>query len=522
MRVFGLSLILVCFTPVVLGAIPGVERIPDIPALLRRKTKLLSVLVTTDQPDLISSIVMKQAFSVGIPVFVSPSMVSEQQQFSLYKQAFSNYRFSLIIPSDSKKIEPALIHSIWQHTVPVYNGLFQLSTMFTNGVVGWLEDPEKFNMTALVARLESLNEKIRFLWSYQQIMQEVIWYRYGSSLALRTAYIQQVLAEASAKSTLAVVGIYSAAKNRDLRNAIRMTWGFELSKMKIEVLFFLPSEFDSDGRETTEDIVKLSVQDGYKYNSKKGVLFLQWMASNRARNVKFLIKTDDDIFWNVKPLIEQLKMVQPVGYLWGFIDYISPVPRNTTSPFFNSVELYPFPTFPTYPRGLVRVLSMDIVEAIASKAARRELRMIFGDDPCFGVHLRQARLDNSIPFLRIDDFASYTRFAMQPTCNSSAWRHVNDNTWIVHHVSAEQIVCLNKNLLSLNCDCFNYSRFRRSFYTVKKALTNYCKSTLQYLRPPYRRPSTDSSLRRQVRVSWFLGLALISWLIFSSFSRPSF
>ena len=435
-----------------LSRIPAVERIPDIPNLLRGKSKLFSVLLTSDRPDPLITAVIEQAKQVNVPIFVSPSTISSDLQVNIYKQAFSNFRFSLILPSNHTQINPALVHSIWLHTVPVYNGLFQLSTMFSNGVVGWTEDAIGFNMTALISRLNVLNEKIRFLWSYQQIMQEVLWYRYGSPVDSRSSYIQKVLLESAAYPKLAVVGIYSAAKNRDLRNAIRATWGVELKKLGIEILFFLPNVVSDD--EETKDIISLPVKDGYKQNSKKGVLFLQWMARNRGSSVKFLIKTDDDIYWTPKPLIDQLALIQPVGYMWGFIDYISPVPRNVSSPFFNSFALYPFPTFPTYPRGLVRVLSMDIVKAIAAKADRQELRMIYGDDPCFGVHLRQARIDHSIPFLRIDDFASYTRFAMEPTCNQSAWRYVTNDTWIVHHVNASQILCLHNSVSFPNCSCF--------------------------------------------------------------------
>jgi hypothetical protein len=176
------------------------------------------------------------------------------------------------------------------------------------------------------------------------------------------------------------------------------------------------------------------------------------MAKNRAGLYKYLIKTDDGIFWNPNGLIHKLQNIQAAhGYVWGFIDYISPVPRNAPNNFYNSYELYPFPTFPTYPRGLVRVVSMDIVAAIAHKADRKELRMITGDDPCFGVHLRQ--IVDLVPSIIIDDFDSYIRFGMEPTCNQSAWRPVTNSTWVVHHVTAQQIKCLHSTIFP-NCNCF--------------------------------------------------------------------
>jgi hypothetical protein len=437
--------------------VPGVERISDIPYLLRSKNRLLSIYVNGNNvPSNRSAIletVIRRGLEYSVPIYYTNSQTSEENRLKVYKEAFESFRFSLIIPSDSRSIEPALVHAIWQHTVPVYNGFFHLSTMFPNGVVRWSEDPSKFDLVALVTRLRNLNLKIRFLWSYQQIMQEVLWYRYGSPLSVRMSYINEVLPRASKKLSLAVVGIYSALQNVDLRQAIRSTWGASLQRAGIEVLFFLSGHPDKAGiRE--KDLVFLPVVDGYKNNSRKGVLFLQWLARNRASTTKFLIKADDDIFWNPQPLLTQLTSIQPVGYVWGFIDYISPVPRNMTSPFFSSPAVYPFPTFPTYPRGLLRVLSMDIVEAIAEKADRLALRMIFGDDPCFGVHLRQVRVDHTIPFIRIDDFASYTRFAMEPTCNKTAWRAVTNDSWVIHHVNASQILCLHNSNPFPDCSCF--------------------------------------------------------------------
>ena len=431
--------------PVVLLLVPvigqlGVERIANIPSLLRNKTELLSVYVETlHGGDEIIGPVVGQALANNIPVFF-------QQE-----KAFERFRFTLIVPSVMHSVSPGLVHAIWQHTVPLYNGFFQLSTMFANGVVAWNEDRETFNITQVVKRVTELNSKIRFLWSYQQILQEVIWYRYGSPDPLRLAYTSKILGESQGKPSLAVVGIYSAGPNGDLRDAIRATWGRILHRLGIEVLFFLSSPGEA---KDNPDVVLLDVADGYKNNSRKGVVFLKWISENRSKGTRFLIKTDDDIFWNPEPLLRQLALIEPVGYVWGFVDYISPVPRNETDAFYNDPTIYPFPTFPTYPRGLVRILSMDIVQAIAQKASRRELRMIYGDDPAFGVHLRQIRADHSVPYIRIDDFASYKRFAMTPTCAQSAWRPVTNDTWIIHHVNAPQIYCLHQSHVFPNCSCF--------------------------------------------------------------------
>jgi hypothetical protein len=245
------------------------------------------------------------------------------------------------------------------------------------------------------------------------------------------------------------LAIYSAIGNVELREAIRSTWGRWFRNEGIEVLFFLaapdgvPKDITADMR--NDDVVLIDVPEGYKYNSRKGVLCLEWIVANRGEH-KFLIKADDDVVV-LRPyeFLAQLIQMPKDMYVWGFMDYISPVPRSAGSPFFATLSEYPYSTFPPYPRGVFRVVSMDIVSALVGKFHKHELRMIYGDDPCFGVHLRQLRLDGDVPYIRLDDRDSYLRFAMSPVCAGEGWGLVTKDTWIVHHVNAEQITCMWKN-----------------------------------------------------------------------------
>ena len=426
-----------------------VDRILNLTSLLSGKSQLVSVLFDMTDCEEIPvhwKFVMAQLSSEQITsdVFVVTKNMSPSSRKSLYISAFSKYRFSLILDSGDLHVSEPLIHAISLHTVPVYNGFFDLSTMFANGVVAWNQS-QFFRMTQLVSRLNELNDQIKFLWSYQQILQEIIFYQYSISVDFRLRYVgHQVCLQ---PESLAFVGIYSSVPNRTLRDAIRSSWGLQLKMLGIEYKFFLSlsDEDIGDEQELYNDIIILSVNDGYRNNSKKGILFLDWISKNRSKN-KFLIKTDDDIYWNPPPLIKYIANKIPVGYIWGFIDYISPVP--TDGPFVNPVELYPYPTFPTYPRGVLRVVSMDIVAAISDRFHANSLRMIYGDDPTFGIHIRQLVLDKQLPVF-IDDSASYSRFAMDPSCQPG-WSSISNNTWIVHHVTGEQIKCMAKNSL---CNC---------------------------------------------------------------------
>lgn len=112
---------------------------------------------------------------------------------------------------------------------------------------------------------------------------------------------------------------------------------------------------------------------------------------------------------------------------------------DAADPFFHSREDYPDDIFPPYPRGALRVLSLDVVRLLA---LRRSPPVVRGDDPSLGVHLRQLVMEQGA-FLQLDDRGAMTRFAMEPTCHAEgAYCPLKNTTWIVHHVSPRAIRCM--------------------------------------------------------------------------------
>mmetsp|Transcript_46733 Transcript_46733/g.106013 ORF Transcript_46733/g.106013 Transcript_46733/m.106013 type:complete len:312 (-) Transcript_46733:185-1120(-) len=254
------------------------------------------------------------------------------------------------------------------------------------------------------------------------------------------------------ETPLAFVGVYSANRNFAKRHAVRRTWGRVLtvmqSKWRLKWKFFL-SRLDGeepiiDARvrremEDFDDICILDVGDGYKQNSVKGLKFLQYIAEQYS-NAEYLVKVDDDIYWRPDPLLTSwLPATLPVRYAWGFWDFISPVPTDENDNFYNPPELFPEGVFPPYQRGVLRVMTMDIVRDIAAMGKAGELQMIFGDDPCSGVHVQQ--VTKAGKFCAIDDQGSYTFFGMEPACVAK-FGQVGAKTWVVHHVGVERIDCM--------------------------------------------------------------------------------
>ncbi|KAF4726022.1 hypothetical protein FOZ63_026890 [Perkinsus olseni] len=385
-----------------------------------------------------------------------------ERRISLYKRAFERYRFTIILDDRRRRhfVSEAMINAIkalaW-HTVPAYNGYYRVSTMFANAVAAFNET--HFELGSFLDLLHDLEKQMKFLWSYQDMLLDVLYYRYNQPFPVRLWSTVETLCEGieaeGGKANDIFLGIYSSNGNFEKRRAIRDSWlRIFRNDSRIRYKFFLgrvgaTNESEVGPRIRREiadhdDIVLLDVAEGYRYNSQKGLLFLEWIARNSV--ARMLIKADDDIYLRPEPLIRMVRQRPAVGYLWGFVDYISPVPREEGHNFHNTWEMYPYETFPTYPRGVVRVMSMDVVRKISIMKDLGKLRMVFGDDPCLGVHLRQAvytRMggERLLPSLIVDDFGSYSVFAMEPVCEKT-WSSIGPGSWVVHHVGAEEIGCM--------------------------------------------------------------------------------
>lgn len=424
----------------------------------------------------------------------------------VYRQAYEKYRFSLIVDDEANTVSQAFVRAFEFGTVPIFNGNAALSTMMLRTIAPF--DTALFSLEFIRSSMQDVNFGMGFLWQQHRMLQDQLAYRYNRPFEERLAAAACTLCRLRAAAVTAAqeprsflaqtagpmgpefsggdfdarasghavdetveaaaqkgaprpspqaqvsvfVGVYSAKVNFDKRMAVRNTWGRVLSEAYgIQPRFFLgalsprPTADDLRARREAEDyrdIVALDIEEGYKLNSRKGLLFLEWCAANVE--AEFLLKVDDDVYLRPAPVLATLHKRPPFGYVWGYFDYMSPVPRNASDAFYNHEDDYPFPTFPPYPRGLLRALSMDVVRRVAEASHRGSLRMIFGDDPCIGVHLRQVLLDPEapLPFLAVDDRDSYRTFAMEPSCSPRLWSHATARSWVVHHVTAAQIGCM--------------------------------------------------------------------------------
>ncbi|CAJ1380634.1 unnamed protein product [Effrenium voratum] len=423
-------------------------RVPDdLDGTMAGKTELLSVLMPSPQRwDDLATEIHRQAMEL-MPEHVYTDDGDEDTR----RRAFERYRFCLIPEDDSTRhsVSPLFIRSLY-HTIAVFNGFVEVGAMVFNAIADF--DSNDFSLTETMDTLKRHNRHIGALWHYQRIIQDQVLYRYNrpfeEKLYSQACSMCRLLADEP--SPLVFVGIYSARRNFEKRQAVRDTWGRVLSSWNFRYRFFLgeassgaSSEERRMRREMEEhnDLVFLPVTEGYRMNSRKGLLFLEWIA--QRAEAEFLLKTDDDVYLRLEPVFRQLQHRVPAQYAWAIFDYISPVPREPDDNFYNPEEDFPFPVFPPYPRGVVRVLSMDVVRLLAKASQEGKLRMIFGDDPCIGVHLRQLLFDphEPLPSLTLDDFDNRV-FAMEPSCHHNLWSKMTNRTWAIHHVSPDQIRCM--------------------------------------------------------------------------------
>lgn len=439
---------------------------PDLDEALADKSHLLSVLLPAEGSmawdDPVTHEIRRQALAhMPKHTFVDDGLLTT------HKLAFAPYRFSLIADDESHTVSQALIRCLGLLTVPLSNGFTALNVMMPRAIIPY--NRTHFGLQAVRSTLPDINHDIGWLWNYHRLLQDQLLYRYTlpfedrlASAACTLCRLQQTLRPYSSDTVgrsvkpterhlqLALVAIFSAGANFERRKAIRETWGRVLLEVyHLRVRFFLGEPATPKAlahvrweAEVYGDLVILPVPEGYRMNSQKGLLLLEWCARHSA--AEFLLKTDDDIYLRPAQVLEVLRRRPPFGYIWGYFDYLSPVPHEEGDPFYTDVETYPYPAFPPYARGLVRAVSMDVVRRIAAASHRGRLHMISGDDPCFGVHLRQLIFDSEdpIPLIALDDRDSYRSFAMEPSCSLRLWSHMTPRTWVVHHVTAEQTRCM--------------------------------------------------------------------------------
>ena len=131
-------------------------------------------------------------------------------------------------------------------------------------------------------------------------------------------------ADGCSADTALLVLVTSALANWERRQAIRDTWGGAEARATLHVrLLFLLGEGETAETRTVEteaerhgDILQEGFHDSYHNLTLKTMMGLRW-AGESCTEAKFVVKTDDDIYWNLPLLLSHLESVKDTRFITG-------------------------------------------------------------------------------------------------------------------------------------------------------------------------------------------------------------
>ncbi|XP_076822586.1 UDP-GlcNAc:betaGal beta-1,3-N-acetylglucosaminyltransferase 7-like [Clavelina lepadiformis] len=194
--------------------------------------------------------------------------------------------------------------------------------------------------------------------------------------------------------------VKSACALKSRRDAIRVTWGNEdWAKENLHVnvrrVFLLGACQDEKLQGTLiaedrkyNDILQWDFFDSFRNLTLKDCLFLQWITRN-CQNVPYIFKGDDDVFVNVKNIVQHLKDLPLEKRSELFVGSVlngSPRILIPSWKYYVSYNLYPDKFYPPYVSGGGFVMSTPLAVKLFQASLFR--RIIPIDDAFLGILLK--------------------------------------------------------------------------------------------------------------------------------------
>ncbi|KZC12529.1 Beta-1,3-galactosyltransferase 1 [Dufourea novaeangliae] len=172
-----------------------------------------------------------------------------------------------------------------------------------------------------------------------------------------------------------VIIIMSAPTHLEARMAIRQTWGHFGQRSDISILFMLGKTLDSKveailkkEQKTYNDVIRGKFLDSYSNLTLKTISTLEWVDSY-CSTVKFLLKTDDDMFINVPRLQSfAMKHAKNKNVIFGRLAKKWKPIRNKKSKYYVSRTQFKNTVFPDFTTGPAYLLSTDVVRRLYEAA----------------------------------------------------------------------------------------------------------------------------------------------------------
>lgn len=170
------------------------------------------------------------------------------------------------------------------------------------------------------------------------------------------------------KNLKLLVAITSAPSHKDARMAIRQTWGHYGQRSDVKIAFLLGSTNDSqlakdltDENKLYGDLISGRFLDSYDNLTLKTVSLLEWV-DNYCNNIKFVLKTDDDMFINIPKLLSFIeKRPKDKWTIFGRLAKKWKPIRNKNSKYYVSPSQYQPAILPDFTTGPAYLMTGDVI-----------------------------------------------------------------------------------------------------------------------------------------------------------------
>lgn len=174
------------------------------------------------------------------------------------------------------------------------------------------------------------------------------------------------------------IAVTSAPSHREARMAVRQTWGHFQQRSDIAIAFMLgatnnPQLEKSLGEEAAmyNDLIRGRFLDSYNNLTLKTISMLEWV-DNYCSEVKFILKTDDDMFINVNKLMAFIsKHADVKRTIFGRLAKKWKPIRNKKSKYYVSPQQYKRVVFPDFTTGPAYLMSQDVVHDLYTAALKQ-------------------------------------------------------------------------------------------------------------------------------------------------------
>lgn len=177
--------------------------------------------------------------------------------------------------------------------------------------------------------------------------------------------------------TFLLIIVCTAPPNEQNRNAIRQSWGSQrnVSGSLIKVFFLMG---DSNNASIQQDILDENVRhkdiiqdhffDSYNNLTLKSIVMLKLVSTYCIHSTTFLMKTDDDMYLNIPPLVHTLKAGNSTNILLGSLICGAKPIKEIGNKWYTPSYMYSGKVYPNYLSGTGYVMSLDVASKLYEAA----------------------------------------------------------------------------------------------------------------------------------------------------------